>query len=94
MTMRNPFYLTKALYKRDHAKGNFWKPLVGHSSATDRDSIRKYCDVLDGKITKEENERDFLRLGERFYIVFLHEDVPDESEFLTDCKIGLAGNQV
>jgi hypothetical protein len=48
----------------------------------DRDSIRKfYCDVLGGKITKEENERDFLRLGENFHIGFLYRDVPDESEF-------------
>jgi hypothetical protein len=31
----------------------------------DRDSMRKfYCDVFGGKITKEENERDFLCLGE------------------------------
>ena len=31
----------------------------------DRDSIRKfYCDVLGGKITKADRERDFLRLGE------------------------------
>ena len=30
----------------------------------DRDNIRKfYCDVLGGKITKEQNDRDFLRLG-------------------------------
>src|SRR5215468_11094794 len=49
----------------------------------DRDNIRKfYCDVLGGKITKEEDERDFVRLGEDFYIGFLYGDVPDESEFL------------
>jgi catechol 2,3-dioxygenase-like lactoylglutathione lyase family enzyme len=53
----------------------------------DRDSIRKfYCDVLGAKITKEENERDFLRLGEDFYIVFLYGDVPDESEFLRTAR--------
>ena len=41
-----------------------------------RDSIRKfYCDVLGGKITKAEDERDFLRLGEDFYIGFLYGDV-------------------
>ena len=52
-----------------------------------RDSIRKfYCDVLGGKITKEENERDFLRLGENFYIAFLYGDVPDESEFLRTAR--------
>ena len=53
----------------------------------DRDSIRKfYCDVLGGNITKEENERDFLRLGENFYIGFLYGDVPDESEFLRTAR--------
>ncbi len=53
----------------------------------DRDSIRKfYCDVLGGKITKEENERDFLRLGENFYIGFLYGDVPDESGFLRTAR--------
>ena len=52
-----------------------------------RDSIRKfYCDILGGKITKEDNERDFLRLGENFYIGFLYEDVPDESEFLRTAR--------
>ena len=49
----------------------------------DRESIRKfYCDVLGGKIMKEDPERDFVRLGENFYIGFLYGDVPDESEFL------------
>src|ERR1700722_7112067 len=53
----------------------------------DRDSIRKfYCDVVGGKITKEENERDFLCLGENFYIGFLYGDVPDESEFLRTAR--------
>jgi hypothetical protein len=53
----------------------------------DRDSIRKfYCDVLGGKITKADPERDFLRLGEDFYIVFLYGDVPDESEFLRSAR--------
>lgn len=49
----------------------------------DRDSIRKfYCDVLGGKIMKADPERDFIRLGENFYIGFLYGDVADESEFL------------
>ena len=52
----------------------------------DRDSIRKfYCGVLGGVITKEENERDFLRLGENF-IGFLYGDVADESEFLRTAR--------
>ena len=53
----------------------------------ERDGIRKfYCDVLGGKISKEESERDFFRLGEDFYIVFLYGDVPDESEFLRTAR--------
>lgn len=53
----------------------------------DRDNIRKfYCDVLDGKITKAQDERDFLRLGEDFYIVFLYGDVADASEFLRTAR--------
>ena len=53
----------------------------------DRDDIRKfYCDVLGGKITKAEDDRDFLRLGENFYIGFLYGDVADESEFLRTAR--------
>jgi hypothetical protein len=53
----------------------------------DRDNIRKfYCDVLGGQITKEDPERDFLRLGEDFYIGFLYGDVADESEFLRTAR--------
>ena len=61
--------------------------LGNHSSVLvprqDRDSIRKfYCDVLGGKIMKADPERDFIRLGEDFYIGFLYGDVTDESDFL------------
>ena len=53
----------------------------------DRDSIRKvYCDVLGGKIMKADPERDFVRLGENFYIGFLYGDVPDESAFLRTAR--------
>jgi hypothetical protein len=52
----------------------------------DRDDIRKfYCDVLGGEITKGESDRDFLRLGDHFYVV-LYGDVPDESEFLRSAR--------
>jgi catechol 2,3-dioxygenase-like lactoylglutathione lyase family enzyme len=52
----------------------------------DRDSIRKfYCDVLGGHIAKGESDRDFVRLGDDFYI-FLYGDVPDESEFLRTAR--------
>lgn len=53
----------------------------------DRDSIRKfYCDVLGGKIMKADPERDFIRLGEDFYIAFLYGDVADQSEFLRSSR--------
>jgi hypothetical protein len=53
----------------------------------DRDGIRKfYCDVLGGKIMKADPERDFVRLGENFYIGFLYGDVPDESQFLRTAR--------
>jgi hypothetical protein len=61
--------------------------MVGNASAItvprqDRDSVRKfYCDVLGGKIVREDNEKDILRL-EDFYIVHRYADVPDETEFL------------
>src|SRR5438270_1542124 len=53
----------------------------------DRERIHEfYCDVLGGKITKAENDRDFLRLGEDFYIGFLYGDVRDESDFLRTAR--------
>lgn len=53
----------------------------------DRDAIRGfYCDVLGGKVMKADPERDFIRLGEDFYIAFLYGDVPDESEFLRSAR--------
>jgi hypothetical protein len=64
------------------------KIIMGNASAItvprrDRDSIRRfYCDVLGGKIVKEDNEKDILRLEEDFYIVHRYGDVRDESEFL------------
>jgi hypothetical protein len=52
----------------------------------DRDGIGKfYCDVLGGTITQAQDDRDFLRLGEDFY-VFLYGDVPDASEFLRTAR--------
>ena len=53
----------------------------------DRDRIRSfYCDVLGGKILQADPERDFIRLGDDFYIVFLYGDVPDASEFLRTAR--------
>jgi len=63
--------------------GNHSSVLV---SQKERDDIRKfYCDVLGGQITKAESDRDFIRLGEDFYVVF-YGDVPDESEFLRSAR--------
>jgi hypothetical protein len=64
--------------------GNHSSVIVPHK---DRDSIRKfYCGVLGGEITKAEEGRDFLRLGDNFYIGFLYADVVDESEFLRTAR--------
>lgn len=52
----------------------------------DRDNIHRfYCGVLGAEITKGEPDRDFLRLGDDFYI-FLYGDVPDENEFLRTAR--------
>ena len=49
----------------------------------ERGDIRRfYCDVLGGRLTKEEHERDFVRLNDDYYIVFLYDEVADVSEFL------------
>ena|SRR5215471_17209688 len=48
-----------------------------------REDVRKfYCDVLGGTLTKADPERDFIRLGDDFYIAFMYGDVPDGTEFL------------
>ena len=61
-----------------------------HASALvpqhDRDDIRKfYCDVLGGTIAKADPDRDFIRLGDDFYIV-LYGNVADESAFLRSAR--------
>ena len=49
----------------------------------ERDRICKfYWEVLGARIVKVDAERDFVRLGDDFYIAFLYGYVPDESEFL------------
>ncbi len=53
----------------------------------DRDRIRKfYCDVLGCKFTRENDQKDDLRMGENFYIAFVYGDNADESEFLRTGK--------
>ena len=64
------------------------KVIIGNASAItvpqeDRDAIRRfYCDVLGGRIVKEDNEKDILRLEKDFYILFRYGNVSDESQFL------------
>ena len=68
------------------------KVIIGNHSSVlvprqDRDTIRAfYCDVLGGVLTKADPERDFIRLEENFYVVFLYGDVPDQSEFLRTAR--------
>jgi hypothetical protein len=62
-----------------------------HSSvlvpACERERIRAfYCDVLGGTVTRADPERDFVRLGDDFYIAFLYGDVADASEFLRSAR--------
>jgi catechol 2,3-dioxygenase-like lactoylglutathione lyase family enzyme len=46
----------------------------------DRERVRRfYGDVLGGTIVRSQEERDFIRLGETFYVV-LYGDAPDTSE--------------
>ena len=53
----------------------------------DRDRIREfYCQILGGELLKADPERDFIRMGEDFYIAFLYGDVPDASEFLRTAR--------
>lgn len=53
----------------------------------DRDRIQRfYCEVLGGEIAKADPERDFIRLGEDFYIAFRYGGVTDESEFLRSAR--------
>ena len=53
----------------------------------DRDSIGKfYCGVLGGTITKAEEDRDIIRMGENSYIAFLYGDVPDAGDFLRTAR--------
>ncbi|HVH84472.1 MAG TPA: VOC family protein, partial [Steroidobacteraceae bacterium] len=70
--------MTKAIF------GNHSSVLVPRR---ERDQIRRfYCDVLGGQLTKADPDRDFVRLGEDFYIAFLYGDVADASEFLRSAR--------
>jgi len=64
------------------------KVIFGNHSAVrvprkDRDRIRTfYCDVLGCKITRENDQKDDLQMGENFHMAFMYGDDADESEFL------------
>jgi catechol 2,3-dioxygenase-like lactoylglutathione lyase family enzyme len=68
------------------------KVIFGNHSAVivprrDRDRIRSfYCDVLGCTITRENDQKDDLRMGENFHIAFMYGDDADESEFLRTGK--------
>ena len=64
--------------------GNHSSVLV---SREERERIRKfYLDVLGGEITQADPDRDFVRLGDDFYIAFLYGDVANASEFLRTAR--------
>jgi hypothetical protein len=83
-----PGFIQEHINTSDRRTATVAKVIFGNHASVlvprqDRDSIRRfYCDVLGGEITKADPERDFVRLGEDFYIGFLYGDVADESEFL------------
>lgn len=53
----------------------------------ERENIRRfYCEVLGGEITRGEPDRDFIRLGDNFYIAFMYGEVPDANEFLRSAR--------
>jgi len=59
--------------------GNHSSVLV---SRKERESINKfYVAVLNGKLMQADPDRDFIRLGEDFFIAFLYGEVEDASEF-------------
>ncbi|MFD2872034.1 VOC family protein [Mucilaginibacter ximonensis] len=56
-----------------------------HSSVivprSERESIRAfYIGTLGGQLTREDPDRDILRLGDNFYIAFLYGDVPNVND--------------
>src|SRR4051812_41713627 len=64
--------------------GNHASVLVRNS---ERDDIRKfYIDVLGGRLMQADPERDFICLGDHFFIAFLYGDVPDAGEFLRSAR--------
>ena len=64
------------------------KVIIGNHAAVfvplqDRGKIRQfYRDVLGGKITSEEDQKDLICLGDDFHLAFVYGDYPEESEFL------------
>ncbi|WPU91557.1 hypothetical protein SNE25_19755 [Mucilaginibacter sabulilitoris] len=47
----------------------------------ERENVNKfYIYTLGGQLMQADPERDFIRIGDNFFIAFLYGDVPDESE--------------
>jgi catechol 2,3-dioxygenase-like lactoylglutathione lyase family enzyme len=68
------------------------KVIFGNHSAVivprkDRDRVVEfYCEILGCKITRTNDQKDDLRMGESFFMTFMYGDDPDESEFLRTAK--------
>lgn len=59
--------------------GNHSSVLVPHK---DRDGINQfYVNMIGGKLMQADPDRDFIRLGDDFFIAFLYGEVEDASEF-------------
>jgi hypothetical protein len=53
----------------------------------DRENISQfYCGVLGGQLMQADPDRDFIRLGDDFFIAFLYGEVEDASEFLRSAR--------
>jgi hypothetical protein len=53
----------------------------------DRENISQfYCGVLGGQLMQADPDRDFIRLGDDFFIAFLYGEVEDAGEFLRSAR--------
>ena len=53
----------------------------------ERENISQfYCGVLGGQLMQADPDRDFIRLGDDFFIAFLYGEVEDAGEFLRSAR--------
>ena len=53
----------------------------------ERENISQfYCGVLGGQLMQADPDRDFIRLGDDFFVAFLYGEVEDASEFLRSAR--------